>query len=363
MINAFTLSGIAVPVNAQHMLDEVFEHFDEHADVRREDTAVFLSTEIGIAEIRIVDDKLAIELSCPSHQALQIARGVIAEHLFMFAGDDPFELGWSDAVATTVPPTLREIAIVRAETVTPHMRRLTVTCDDVTSYLEGGLHVRLLMPPKNRKPVWPSIGTDGRLCWPKGEDELGVRIYTIRAIDVPRKELLIDFVQHQVDGMAMPGADFARDAKPGDIAALMGPGGSSVPKAADILLLGDETALPAIARIAAEVPVETRLRAFIEVEDEREEQALLSSASLELHWLHRKGSQTGASGLLVEAMRNIADALGTDTYVWAGCERLEAQQIRDMLKARGHNRHLMSVSAYWIREEDNTTRGETQATA
>ncbi|UJW76948.1 DUF2218 domain-containing protein [Rhizobium sp. SL42] len=354
MINAFTLSGIAVPVDAQHMLDEVFEHFDEHAEVRREGTAVFLSTEIGIAEIRIVDNKLAIELSCPSQQALQIARGVIAEHLFMFAGDDPFELGWSDAVATTVPPTLREITVVRAETITPHMRRLTVTCDDVTSYLEGGLHVRLLMPPKNRTPVWPSIGADGRLCWPKGENELGVRIYTIRAVDVLRKELLIDFVQHQGNGVAMPGADFARDAKPGDIAALMGPGGSSVPKASDIVLVGDETALPAIARIAAEVPAQTRLRAFIEVEDEREEQALVSGASFELHWLHRKGRQTGTNGLLVQAMRNIADDLAEDTYVWAGCERLEAQQIRDMLKARGHNRHLMSVSAYWIKEDDKT---------
>jgi NADPH-dependent ferric siderophore reductase len=205
------------------------------------------------------------------------------------------------------------------------------------------------MPPKGRQPVWPSIGKDGRLLWPQGDDELAVRIYTIRAIDPGRQQMQIDFVQHQKDEAQMPGADFARDARPGDIAALMGPGGSGVPKAAYILLLGDESALPAIARIAAEIPEDTRLCAFIEVDDEAEQQKLSSAAPIEVHWLHRQGREAGKSGLLVEALTSIGNGIRDTTYVWAGCERDEAQEIRSILKSRGHNRHLMSVSAYWKR--------------
>jgi NADPH-dependent ferric siderophore reductase len=60
------------------------------------------------------------------------------------------------------------------------------------------------------------------------------------------------------------------------------------PQLKAILLTGDESALPAIARIAAEVPPDTRMQAIIEVLDETEEQPLPSSGSLEVRWLHRK---------------------------------------------------------------------------
>jgi glycerol-3-phosphate dehydrogenase len=72
------------------------------------------------------------------------------------------------------------------------------------------MHVRLLVPPKGRAPVWPMTLPDGRLGWPTGEDTMAVRIYTIRSIDVDRAEMDIDFVLHESGGVGMPGADFER---------------------------------------------------------------------------------------------------------------------------------------------------------
>ena len=345
----FKLSGIALPANAAHMLDEVCEHFTEHAEVRRDGNAALLKSEAGTAHMRIDAERLLIELACPSEEALQMSRTMLAEHLFYFAGDDPFELTWSKPAPRARVANLHEVTVVSAGDVTPHMRRVIVACADVTPFVGGDMHVRLLVPPKGRPPVWPGLRDDGRIAWPEGEDELLVRIYTIRAVDTARKELWIDFLQHPLPGVATPGADFARDARPGDRVALVGPGGGGLPQAERILFVGDESALPAIARIAAEVPAQTRLTAIVEVEDAAEEQPLPTAGTLEVRWLHRKTYPPGARNGLAEAAIEALGTIDEDTFVWVACEREDIRLIRAALKDRGHDRKRMYVAWYWER--------------
>jgi len=209
--------------------------------------------------------------------------------------------------------------------------------------------VRLVVPPKGRAPVWPGLRADGRVDWPQGEDELLVRVYTIRAVDAQRGELWVDFLQHPTPGVKTPGADFARDAQPGDIAALLGPGGGSLPVAGSILLTGDESALPAIARIAAEVPAGTRIRAIVEVQDAAEEQALPSAGTLDIRWLHRETYPAGAKGILAEATKAAIATMDADTFVWFAGEKDDARPIRALLKSRRHDRDRMYVAWYWER--------------
>ena len=55
-------------------------------------------------------------------------------------------------------------------------------------------------------------------------------------------------------------------------------------------------------------------------------------------------------GLVESAVRNALADADADTFVWAGCERSEAKRIRDFLKTeRSHDRHRMSIGAYWER--------------
>jgi NADPH-dependent ferric siderophore reductase len=346
---SFKLSGTAIPVSTDYMLDEICEHFIEHADVERNNHHAILRSKSGIVRIRADNGKLLIELDCPTLEALQAARTDIAEHLFYFAGEQPLELNWTPLPSLPALPNLHEITVVSASDVTPHMRRVIFSCADVTPFSGGDMHVRLLVPPKGRKPVWPGFREDGRIAWPEGDDELLVRVYTIRTVDVERGEIWIDFLQHPMPGISTPGADFARDARIGDRAALLGPGGGGLPSAQSILLIGDESALPAIARIAAEVPAGSHMRAIIEVEDEGEEQSFLAAGSLEIRWLHRCHYPDRQDRILLAEARSAIASIDQETFVWAACEKDDIRAIRSVLKGRRHDHKKMYVAWYWER--------------
>ncbi|TNM65561.1 siderophore-interacting protein [Aliirhizobium smilacinae] len=347
----FVLTGTAIPVDADDMLAEICEHFIDHAEVFRDGDHVTLSSEIGEAYISRVSEQLDIRLACSTEDMLSMTRGIIAEHLFMFAGDDPLTLEWADQPKPTRLSNLSEIRIVSAQNVTPRMRRLIVSCADVARFdTTEGLHVRLLMPPKGREPIWPVTLADGRIGWPEGEDEIAVRYYTIRSIDLEHQQMAIDFVLHEDCGKRMPGAEFGLTAQPGDRAALLGPGAGGMPEAKDLLLAGDETALPAIARMIELATPDTKVHAIIEVADKAEEQALTcAAAGFSVEWLHRNGTEPGTAGLLEPAIAARLDKLGPDTFVWAACEKTEAQAIRARLKAHGLDRARMTSITYWRR--------------
>jgi NADPH-dependent ferric siderophore reductase len=346
-VQPLKLSGVALPKDAERMLDEICEHFIEHADVQRSKDHALLKSKNSTTSIRLADSKLLIELACESQAALQLNQTMIAEHLFYFAGEDPFELTWSEHSALAVLPNIHEVTVVSAEDVTPRMRRVKFACADVAPFVGGDMHVRLLVPPKGRPPVWPGIRQDGRVAWPEGEDEILVRIYTIRAVDIGRRELWIDFLQHPATDVATPGADFARDVQPGEKVALLGPGGGSLPPAQSILLVGDESALPAIARIAAEVAPGTRMQAIIEVLDEAEEQPLPSAGSLDVRWLHRRRYPAGAKGILAEEAKKAVASIEDGTFVWIACEKEDVRSLRAFLKSRRHDKKMMYVAWYW----------------
>jgi NADPH-dependent ferric siderophore reductase len=345
--SSFKLSGVAVPSSAAGMLDEICEHFVEHAEVERAGDLAVLRSNAGVARIEIDAGRLLIDLDCPSAETLHMSRNILAEHLFYFAEDQPFELTWSEPTSLSALPNLHEVTVVSAEDVTPHMRRVIFSCADVAPFVDGDMHVRLLMPPKGKPPVWPGFREDGRIAWPEGENELVVRVYTIRAVDAERGELWIDFLQHPSPDVSTPGADFARDAQPGDVAALLGPGAGSLPAARSLLLIGDESALPAIARIAAEVPAETRMRAIIEVQDKAEERPLPTDGLLDVHWLHRSAYPEGAAGFLLAEAKRAIETVDDETFVWVACERADIRAIRTHLKARQHYRKRMYVAWYW----------------
>lgn len=346
----FRLTGTAVPKDARWMLDEVCDHFVEHAAVERSGNVALLTSPLGTASFEHRDDRLLISLACSDSQSLQLTQNSIAEHLFYFAGEDPLELTWSAVSEPKQLPNFREVTVVRTQTVTPNMRRVVFRCNDVTPFVGAGMHVRILVPPKGRQPVWPTTGADGRLVWPKGEDELLVRVYTIREVDEDRRELSVDFLQHPAPGVQTPGADFARYALPGETVGFLGPGGGDMPRATKLLLCGDESALPAIARIAAEAPAGTRIQAIIEVHDASEEQQLPSQAALDLRWLHRASYAPNTTNPLVDAARAAIRGIEADAFVWVACEKEDLRLLRAFLKERGHNRKLTYAAWYWERE-------------
>lgn len=112
------------------------------------------------------------------------------------------------------------------------------------------------------------------------------RDYTPRYFDPQSGELSIDFVLHG-DGVA---SSWAAQAQPGDDLKIGGPRGSFL--VADdydhYVLLGDETALPAIGRWLEAMPADMHAEVYIEIADAAERQELLSAADADIYWLERK---------------------------------------------------------------------------
>ena len=329
------------------MLDRLCDHFVSHGTVTRQPGGARLEGPFGAVELEAGAGALRIAIASPNESYLFVVKSSVAEHLVEFAEGETITLGWQgDAAGESRIPYFREVVVRRARDITPAMRRVTLACDDPGHFATGGLHVRVLIPPRGRPPVWPSVGPDSRVIWPDGDDVLAKRTYTIRAIDHARGELDIDVVLHDDS----PGSIWAREAKPGDRVGLLGPGGGDVAPADWYLLCGDETALPAIARIAENLPSSARASIVIEVADAAERQEIASDAAIEVTWLHRDSAPAGSTELLLQAVRDIALPEQGAPFVFAGCEQAAARAIRKHLRAEKQlpkDRHL--VAAYWRR--------------
>lgn len=346
-VQSFELSGIARPVNVTAMLDEICEHFVEHSEVSRLGEKAILASSHATIELLPKQDHLQIRLACGSDEELESTRTMFAEHLYYFAGEEPFSLDWSKPAPKVRPANLQEALVVSTSEITPRMRRVIFRLEDMTPYVEGDIHVRLLVPPAGREPVWPTLRADGRIDWPTGEDELLVRVYTIRTIDAARHEIAMDFFQHPSADIATPGADFARDAIAGQRVGIMGPGGAGLPQADRILFAGDESALPAIARMIEEASADTTIQAIIEVEDKAEEQPIVSKARTSIEWLHRSSYPEGSVHLLAERTKAAIDGMETGTYVWFAAEKAAMRNVKAHLASRGHDRKRQYVAWYW----------------
>lgn len=342
-------ANIQVP-DAQTLLAKVCSHYAEHGSVQFDGRQGRIELDFGTARIDAGGDVIRVQVDASDKVNLAYMKIGIAEHVVEMAGGSVPDYAWmGDGAGETTPPFFRVMTVISSQRLTPRMRRIRLAGQDLARFAVGGLHVRLIFPPKGREPVWPVLGADGRIVWPGGSDALVARVYTLRNVDVERGIVDIDIVLHP--GECTPGSGFAEVARPGDIVGMTGPGGGFFPKARTLLLFGDETAQPAIARILEALPVGVHARAFVEVAGLEEMIPLHSAARTEVTYLDRKGAPAGTAGLLAEAARSLDwSSIEPDAFVWAGCEFSDFRRIRAFLRSElGIQRERHLVVAYWRR--------------
>jgi NADPH-dependent ferric siderophore reductase len=140
-------------------------------------------------------------------------------------------------------------------------------------------------------------------------------------------------------------------AAPGQTLQIGGPRGSFViPNTYDWhLLIGDDTALPAIARRLAELPNGSRAVVLAEVDGPADEIPFDSDAEVSVTWAHRDGAEAGASDALSRTLRTMKLPAG-DYYAWVAAESLIAKALRAQLIAdHGANPKWMRAAGYWRR--------------
>jgi len=241
------------------------------------------------------------------------------------------------------------MAVERIVDVTPHVRRITPSGTDLERYATHGPHLMLFVPPEGlAEPEWPTPGEDGLPIWPADDRRPQVRTYTVRSLDLDAGTIDVDFVLHGDHGVA---ARWASNARPGDVIGVRGPTGRRRPDVDWYLLVGDETALPVIARTLESLPATAKGVAIIEVSDESEQQPMRYDADIELRWLHRNGAQAGTTSLLIDAVRAVEmPATGTPMYAMAGVEYTAFKTIRRYwLDELQLNKKDVFPIAYWRR--------------
>ena len=234
----------------------------------------------------------------------------------------------------------RKLDVLRVVDLTPRMRRITVGGAQLAGFISLGSddHVKLFFPQTAEElatleNLELSAGMKSKTMPP-------MRDYTPRRYDLDTLELDIDFVLHG-DG---PAATWAAQARPGQWLYIGGPRGSMVvPDMFDsYLLIGDETALPAIARRLKELPANRRALVVVEVENAAEEQTLNSAASVDVIWVHRDGSNN-----LLEIVQGLSIPQGK-LYAWVATETALSRKVRRvLLDTHGLNEEFVKAAGYW----------------
>ena len=242
---------------------------------------------------------------------------------------------------------LRLAKVVFVEPVSPRMRRITFHAPEFADFSSAAAddHVKLFFPrPGQTQPVLPVLGPEG-LSFPEDQPRPVARDYTPRRFDTASGEITIEFVLHE-EG---PASNWARRAKPGDLLGIGGPRGSLIipDDYETYLLVGDETALPAIARRLEEMPPGASVIAIIEVADWHEQRHLATAAHAQVTWLHRNCKPAGRSGLLEAAVRSL-QLPSRDIFAWIACEIEVARKLRTyLMEEEALPRSQIKAAGYW----------------
>ncbi|MCU1772281.1 MULTISPECIES: siderophore-interacting protein [Pseudomonas] len=238
----------------------------------------------------------------------------------------------------------RKLEVLRVVDLTPRMRRITLGGPELAGFISLGTddHVKLLFPQNAEQTaaLETMVLGAGKDNGPLPE----MRDYTPRRYDLEKLELDIDFVLHG-DG---PASTWAEQARPGQFLHIGGPRGSMiVPDIFDsYLLIGDETALPAIARRLEGLAANRKALVVIEVENGAEQQVLESAAQVNVIWVLREGGKDN----LLTTVKELQVPKG-NLYAWVATETKVSRQIRRvLLDEHGLNEQFVKAVGYWRAE-------------
>lgn len=241
--------------------------------------------------------------------------------------------------AGTAPPTAKPkkpryaVTVQAVRQLSPRLRRITFTGDDLERFAWNGpaAHIKIILDPTG--------GPGGRAL---------MRTYTARRYDGARRELDVDFVLHG-EG---PASTWAEQARPGQILAIAGPGKAYAidPAATHYLLLGDDSALPALATLLEALPATAQVTVFLELAHDADRAGLdATHPGLTLHCLLRGDDPHAAGEALLAALRQHdlpPDAASSRIYV--ACESGAVRRIRQHLLAeRGWPAGQLVTRGYW----------------
>lgn len=257
---------------------------------------------------------------------------------------------------------LLPLEVLRTERLAPHWMRITLGGGEIERFRPMGFDqwFRLFIPvggdaALERVPAKAHklFGYLKFLRIPDGERPV-MRNYTVRAFRPATgdrgAEIDVDFVLHgsAAEGTAGPASRWAETCRRGDRVLIIDEGLTFNPERGvdRIVLVGDETALPAIASICASLPETASGIAIIEAPTAEDVLEFPVPEGIAVSWITRPlGTDPGA--LALAALRE-ADLPDAPFHAYAAGEQALASGVRKQLVGeRGVDKNAVSFCGYW----------------
>ncbi|SDG43804.1 siderophore-interacting protein [Microbacterium pygmaeum] len=189
-----------------------------------------------------------------------------------------------------------------------------------------------------------------------------MRNYSVRefrpAADGRAAELDVDFVLHgsAADGTAGPASRWAETCAPGESVVIIDEGLAFNPERGteQVLLIADETGLPAIASICASLPASATGLVIIEVPAQEDALEFARPSGIEVQWIVRSAGDTHhddkPGSLALAALAAMPDAALPASPFHAyivGEQSLPTGARRHLVSERGLDKDLVSFCGYW----------------
>lgn len=248
--------------------------------------------------------------------------------------------------------------VLGSERISPSFVRVTIGGDALRDFTPLGFDqwFRLFLPNGDGLRL-PS--TTGRLWFAEymlmssGTRPIG-RNYTVRRYRAEGRfgdgpEIDVDFALHaDADGKLGTASAWATSATPGAELAIFDEGCTYQPPdgAAWQLLVGDETALPAIVGILASAPRDLRAEVYVEIPHSDDVQPVDAPAGVNINWLVRAdGTASGETALAAVRAATLPD--GPAYAFAAGGQQLATSVRRHLVNERGLPKDAVTFTGYW----------------
>ena len=345
----YRASAMVQFANISEYVEPIVESIATHdMTVEEADGVHHIRSPFGTATFEATGNGFRLTAEAPDAGGLNRLKHALVGPIGFIAAREKLEIQWQgDHAEPALPADLRILHVKSVEDIAPRFRRIVFRGENLERYdREDQLHCRLIFQPRGMtEPRWPMLDHRGHVVWPD-DKAVPTRVYTIRHIDASAQEITIDFALHAEPG---PATRWAIDARPGDLAGILGPAANGPKSAAFYVLVGDETALPGIARVLEDLPATATGHAFIEVDTETDELPIHCPAGMAIVWLHRMGADAGTTTLLVDAIRSVKWPETLDkVFVWGGCEHRTFSAIhRHLKKDIGLSRDRFVLYSHW----------------
>lgn len=239
------------------------------------------------------------------------------------------------------------LRLKKKEYITPHLIRVILEGDAVEEYKDctPGNNNKIFIPPAGVREVhFPEYNEELEI-WLHPEPHLvpSVRTYTHRAIDLEKKEMVIDFVHHGENG---PASRWAIHAQPGDElgVAMKAVTKELVPRTGHYLLAGDATAIPVLSCILESLPAPASGVCVIEVHGPEDELRIRTAADIRFVWLHNPHPEKESK--LAGTVKEL-ELPERNRFAYIAAEYRTVKELREYLRDKNWSKEEFYAFSYW----------------